>query len=561
MANVDQSIKDKAWENVQIKAFTHWVNTTLEKRGKKITSLAEAFADGLTIIHFLELLTEKKLKQKYALKPVMRIALIENTHLALQFLRSCGLEAKFLTVQSEDLVDKNLKLLLGFLWTLFRKYRIAIIEGAEGKSTEEGLLMWCRQVTQGYDGVNIADFSHSFNDGLAFLAMIDKFDGNILDYAAEKNKSIEQRIDDAFNFAETQLGVPKLLDAQDLLNGSVDERSVVLYVSLYFHAFVSNEDKKKEREAREAEYLKSKSLATEEIDSLKAELESTRSENQDLKHKLKHLKSDHQDLNGKYTHLSEEFSKIKGGLSSTSTENDSMKLKLDGLSKETQELQEKYSKAQKQLKERDEKIALLEKQTSELTETKGILESQLKETKEDFQKRIVEKEERVESLEGEVEALTKEKEHLEDELREWKMKYNKLQEKLVEQDKLQILGLDALRKNLIEHVNDMNVWKDFLEQDREYASETIIKRSENEISSRPAEDQLSFMVDALESENRKLQVLLKQREIEEGATEKAPPTTTTSSSAKRVSTTPTKSDASSKEKSQKDKRDKRTNKK
>eukprot|EP01120_Amphizonella_sp_Union-15-10_P014836 TRINITY_DN736_c0_g1_i1.p1 TRINITY_DN736_c0_g1~~TRINITY_DN736_c0_g1_i1.p1 ORF type:complete len:559 (-),score=148.97 TRINITY_DN736_c0_g1_i1:74-1750(-) len=557
MSNVDQSIKDKAWENVQIKAFTHWVNTMLEKRGKKITSLAEGFADGVTIIHFVELLTEKKLKQKYAAKPVMRIALIENTHLALQFLRTCGLEAKFLTVQSEDLVDKNLKLLLGFLWTLFRKFRIATIAGAEGKSTEEGLLMWCKQVTQGYDGVNVTDFSHSFNDGLAFLAMIDKFDSNILNYPDYKNKSIEQRIDDAFNYAETQLGVPKLLDAQDLINGTVDERSVVLYVSLYFHAFVSNEEKKKEREAREAEYQKSKSKANEEIDSLKTELESARSENEELKHKLKHLKSDHKELDGKYTQLSEEFSKVKGGLSSTSTENETMKLKLDGLSQQTKELEEKYSKAKKQLKERDEKIAFLEKQTSELTESKGKLESELKETKEDFQKRIVEKEERVESLEGEVEALTKEKEHLEDELREWKMKYNKLKEKLEESDKLQILGLDALRKNLIEHVNDMNVWKDFLEQDREYASETIIKRSENEIITRPAEDQLTYLTDALESENRKLQVLLKQREIEEGAADKAPAT------AKKItsSASSTKSDSTAKEKTSKEKRDKRSNKK
>jgi hypothetical protein len=76
-----------------------------------------------------------------------------------------------------------------------------------------------------------------------------------------------------------------------------------------------------------------------------------------------------------------------------------------------------------------------------------------------------------------------------------------------------ILGLDILRKNLIEHLNDMNYWKDYLEQDREF--EKVPERNEKEIVERSFEEQVDYLNSALTDENRRLQVLLKQHEIEE----------------------------------------------
>jgi hypothetical protein len=73
--------------------------------------------------------------------------------------------------------------------------------------------------------------------------------------------------------------------------------------------------------------------------------------------------------------------------------------------------------------------------------------------------------------------------------------------------------LDILRKNLIEHLNDMNYWKDYLEQDREF--EKVPERNEKEIVDRSFEDQVDYLTSALTDENRRLQVLLKQHEIEE----------------------------------------------
>jgi hypothetical protein len=65
----------------------------------------------------------------------------------------------------------------------------------------------------------------------------------------------------------------------------------------------------------------------------------------------------------------------------------------------------------------------------------------------------------------------------------------------------------------------MNTWKDYLEQDREYESEKVQLRTEKEISDRSFEDQVDALATSLAGENRKLEVLLKQYEVEEAAAE------------------------------------------
>ena len=64
----------------------------------------------------------------------------------------------------------------------------------------------------------------------------------------------------AFDLAEKHLGIPKLLEPSEVSEGNVDERSLVLYISLYFHAFVAKEQQKgilaeKDRIAREKDLL------------------------------------------------------------------------------------------------------------------------------------------------------------------------------------------------------------------------------------------------------------------------------------------------------------------
>lgn len=389
-------------------AFTHWVNTVLEKRQvERVTDLSVSFADGVTIVHFAELLCEKKLKKKYNQKPSQKIQKIENTGLAISFFKENGVENKYITASNEDFVDGNIKLILGFLWVMFRKFRIAKAMGSENiDSTTDALLTWCREITKGYKGVNIENFKNSFNDGNAFLAMVHAFDNKLFKYNEQlEEHSTAENIDTAFGLAEKHLGIPQLLTTSDLMDGTIDERSVVLYVSLFFHAFVSAEEKNK--------IEKEKRAVTDKMTDLESEV--------------------------------------------------------DLLTK---------------------KVASKEE---ELTTLRGQYEEQEKAMKQ---------------LQREKELLTTEVEDLKDQ-------YKRLKQAVEDRQRLELTGLDALRKNLLEHLRDMNVWKDYLEQDRDYESEKVQIRAEAEIADRPFVDQLDYLKDALGDENKRLDELLAQRRIEE----------------------------------------------
>lgn len=138
-------------------------------------------------------------------------------------------------------------------------------------------------------------------------------------------------------------------------------------------------------------------------------------------------------------------------------------------------------------------------------------------------------------LEIEVNTLRKEKRDLEEELEEIKHerdelvgeqkemilsreKYKQAQLKLeagyAEQATLQMDGLELLRKSLIEHLNDMKVWKGYLDQERDYQSDTISSLTENTITGSSFEDQLEYLKSSLDAENTKLHQLVKDKEKE-----------------------------------------------
>lgn len=85
MANTEENIKDKKWEQVQIKAFKSWVNSTLEKKNiPPVEDLKTDFQDGVRLCNFLETVSNKRIG-KYDSKPSHQIQKIQNLSIALQF--------------------------------------------------------------------------------------------------------------------------------------------------------------------------------------------------------------------------------------------------------------------------------------------------------------------------------------------------------------------------------------------------------------------------------------------------------------------------------------------
>ncbi|ORZ08651.1 calponin homology domain-containing protein [Absidia repens] len=228
-------IMDKTWEAIQQKTFTKWLNNKLDIKGvEHIQNLADDLGSGVTLIQLLEIIGDTSLG-RYNRNPRMRIQFVENVNMALEFIKQRGVALT--NIGAEDIVDKNLKLILGMLWTIILRFTIADIS-QEGKNAKEGLLLWCQRKTSPYREVDVRDFTYSWADGLAFCALIHRHRPDLLDFDSLDKTDRHGNTKLAFNIAEQHLSIPQLLDVEDVCDISKpDERSVMTYVAEYFHAF------------------------------------------------------------------------------------------------------------------------------------------------------------------------------------------------------------------------------------------------------------------------------------------------------------------------------------
>ena len=149
------------------------------------------------------------------------------------------------SIGAEDIVDGNKRLILGLIWTIILRFQIQDIEievdedneSSEKKSAKEALLLWCQRKTSGYPYVNIQDFTQSWRSGMAFNALIHAHRPDLINYNALNPSNHIDNLTYAFEVAQKELGVPKLLDPEDVDTNKPDEKSVLTCVSSYYHTF------------------------------------------------------------------------------------------------------------------------------------------------------------------------------------------------------------------------------------------------------------------------------------------------------------------------------------
>ncbi|VUC33533.1 unnamed protein product [Clonostachys rosea] len=228
MANMEK----ERWVAIQKKTFTKWLNTKIAARNVEVKDLARDLTDGVMLIHLLECLSNDTLG-RYASNPKLRVQKFENANLALDFIKMRGIQ--LINIGAEDVVGGNEKIILGLIWMIILRFTISDIN-AEGLSAKEGLLLWCQRKTACYDGVEVRDFSHSWKDGLAFCALLDIHRPDLIDYDALDKSKHRENMQMAFDIAEKEIGIPKLLDVEDVCE-SPDDKSLMTYIAYWFHAF------------------------------------------------------------------------------------------------------------------------------------------------------------------------------------------------------------------------------------------------------------------------------------------------------------------------------------
>ncbi|GAB6020485.1 hypothetical protein CHUAL_003173 [Chamberlinius hualienensis] len=270
-------------ERVQKKTFVNWINAYLAQRipPLRVNNLIEDMKDGTRLIALLEVISGEKLPLEKG-RALRRPHYISNMNTALQFLERR--RVKLVNINAADIVDGRPAIVLGLIWTIILYFQIeehtrllaeqlaarssesisSEIDGSfepdfSGKDTrwatstpikqikrptadavptgaKSALLQWVRSIVTRF-GIDVRDFGVSWRDGKAFLALICAIRPDVFDWSSVHLMTSRQRLFSAFDIAESDLGIPKLLDAEDVDVLNPDEKSIMTYVAQFLHRF------------------------------------------------------------------------------------------------------------------------------------------------------------------------------------------------------------------------------------------------------------------------------------------------------------------------------------
>ncbi|NXH75464.1 CLMN protein, partial [Hydrobates tethys] len=227
--------------------------------------------DGKILMALLEVLSGQKLMHEYK-SSTHRIFRLNNIAKALKFLEDSNV--KLVSIDAAEIADGNSSLVLGLIWNIILFFQIKELTGnlnrnssssslSSGPSGPESdtshpstpsvernvavtvkdqrkairaLLIWVQRKTRKY-GVAVQDFASSWRSGLAFLAIIKAIDSTLVDMKQALEKSARENLEDAFSIAQNKLGVPRLLEPEDIMVESPDEQSIVTYVAQFLEHF------------------------------------------------------------------------------------------------------------------------------------------------------------------------------------------------------------------------------------------------------------------------------------------------------------------------------------
>ena len=89
---------------------------------------------------------------------------------------------------------------------------------------------WCRRGVSDYPGVRVTNMTRSWRDGRAFCALIHRYRPDLIDFAALEPRDWVGNCSLAFKVAEQELGIPALLDVEDVIRRP-DRLSILTYLS------------------------------------------------------------------------------------------------------------------------------------------------------------------------------------------------------------------------------------------------------------------------------------------------------------------------------------------
>jgi len=492
----EQSAASKKWEEVQKRAFTHWVNTQLAKRDASIEDLETGFVSGVNLITLVEILSGQKIPTKFTKTPKLKVHKINNCYIALKFLQD-DLGVKGITISAEDIVNGDrLTLILGFCWLMLRSFQepVSTTTGEKASSFEANLLQWVKETLADYKDIDLSDGfkSSCWSSGKAVLALLDVYDSNILNgtYSSVDPAHKLVNCQRALSLAEEHVKLPQgLIEPEELAEGTCSEKNLVLYLSLFYNSF-------KEKSASNT-----KESLEKRLQDLEEKVRFYEEENATLRNLRDSLKTQEVALQTSF----EEFVETKTTLLEEKEEMESQLGELTvSFKKEKSEKKQKVEVLNEEIQvlkaSADSNTTALQNEKDSITQERDVLKEELKSTKDKLTKEKEEIQSKNEELSNNLKRMNKMKEELEQIMRQQEQNHNKT--------------IDSLRKHLLRHLQDMQVWKVYLESEREYEIDPVTIISNESCEKLDYNGQIASLDQALLGESKRLEKLIEERETE-----------------------------------------------
>lgn len=206
----------------------------------------------------------------------LRIHRINNVSAALQFLESrlnhqykikslsIIILYRLYNIGAVDIVDGNSTSILGLLWIIILKLQIQSslagildpqslnpVKASGFDESKNNLLKWINQILKGRSLGVVDGFScTTWKTGLHFANLLRSKNENLVphyeqilqdvDRPGDNNEAWTRNLHLLFNIAEKSLNIPRLLDPIDLVQGKVEEKSLVTYISQFVDVLSSS---------------------------------------------------------------------------------------------------------------------------------------------------------------------------------------------------------------------------------------------------------------------------------------------------------------------------------
>uniref|UniRef100_A0A0X3NMU0 Calponin-homology (CH) domain-containing protein n=1 Tax=Schistocephalus solidus TaxID=70667 RepID=A0A0X3NMU0_SCHSO len=235
--------EDAEWKIFQKNTFTRWANEHLKQAKTSVNDIQTDFSDGLRLISLVEVLSGQKFARVNK-RPNFRTQKLENVTMVLKFLEEHeGL--KLVNIDSTDIVDSRLKLILGLIWTLILHYSISLPmwEGEEelpqddrgkGPTAKQRIVSW---VNSKMPDLPVKNLTTDWNSGVAIGALVDACaPGLCPDWDSWGNRKPIENATEAMTAAEQWLDVPQLIRPEEMIDPKVDEKAMMTYLSQFPNA-------------------------------------------------------------------------------------------------------------------------------------------------------------------------------------------------------------------------------------------------------------------------------------------------------------------------------------